>query len=267
MTRPCTALASPLEFLRRATVVIPARNEAPCVAEAVSHWLERGVASARVIDNGSTDDTAARALAAGATVIYESRRGYGAAAWRGTCDLPPEAEWIVFSSADGSDRLNDAAAAEFQGAIAAGADLVLGERVSQPESRRHLGGVQQWGNAFCCGLIALGWGRSFRDMASLRAIRHAAFAKLNLRDRGFGWNVEMQVRALEENLSIAEVPVTYFPRIAGQPKISGHPLGIVRAARGILFAISRLYFSRGHRIRGKVALADTMPGGPGYPRI
>ena len=120
------------------------------------------------------------------------------------------------------------------------------------ESRRHLGAVQQWGNELCCVLLALGWGQSFRDMASLRAIRHAAFEKLDLQDRSFGWNVEMQVRAIEENLRITEVPVNYFPRIAGQPKISGHPLGIVRAGRAIFSTVGRLYFSRRRRERPRV---------------
>jgi glycosyltransferase involved in cell wall biosynthesis len=123
-------------FLGRSAVVIPALNEESCVADVVRGWLEQGAALVRVVDNGSSDNTAIQAAKAGADVFREPRRGYGAAAWRGTHDLPVGIEWIIFSSADGSDRLDAAEAAAFQAAFDNGADLVVGERVSSPESRR-----------------------------------------------------------------------------------------------------------------------------------
>ena len=115
-------------FLSHTAVIIPALNEAPCVAGTVIYWRARGAAVVRVVDNGSTDETGTRARGAGAEVIHEPRRGYGAAAWTGTRALPAGIEWILFSSADGSDRLDDAEQAAFQAAIDRGADLVLGER-------------------------------------------------------------------------------------------------------------------------------------------
>lgn len=231
-------------FLTRAAVVIPALNEAPCIAATVHYWRGRGAALVRVVDNGSTDATTALALAAGAEVRLEARRGYGAAAWAGTRALPAAIEWILFSSADGSDRLDEAAAAAFQGAVAGGAALVLGERVTHLTSRRRLTLAQRGGNALGCALIALGWGRRFRDLASLRAIRADALARLALADRAFGWNVEMQVRALEQGLRIAEVPVEYHARAAGESKISGRLTGIGRAGWGILTTILRLWLTR-----------------------
>ena len=236
--------ALPANFLARAAVVVPALNEAPCVAATVRYWRARGAALVRVVDNGSTDGTAMRALVAGAAVVRESRRGYGAAAWAGTLALPPRIEWIVFSSSDGSDRLDAAEAEGFQRAIDGGADLVLGERVTLSASRRQLTPTQRFGNALCCALLALGWGRRFRDMASLRAIRRSAFERLDLADRGFGWNVEMQVRAVERSLRIAEVPVQFFPRAAGESKISGNLRGIVGAGWGILAMVGKLYVGR-----------------------
>lgn len=232
------------DFLARTAVVIPALNEAPCVADTVLYWRMHGVAHVRVVDNGSTDDTAAQARDVGAEVREEPQRGYGAAAWAGARKLPPHIEWILFSSADGSDRLDHEAAVAFQTAINAGAALVLGERVTRSESRRRLTATQRFGNALCCALIALGWGRRFRDMASLRAIRRDAFEKLALRDRGFGWNVEMQVRALEHGLRIAEVPVDFHARVAGASKISGNLIGIIRAGWGILTMVAKLRFTR-----------------------
>ncbi len=233
------------EFLARTAVVIPALNEAACVGGTIRYWSGRGAALVRVVDNGSTDATARLARAAGGEVETELRRGYGAAAWTGTRDLPAKIDWILFSSADGSDRLDEAAAMAFQREIAGGAALVLGERVSRRDSRRLLTPTQRFGNALCCALIALGWGRRFRDMASLRVIRREAFEQMALRDRGFGWNVEMQVRAVEQGLVIAEVPVAFHARVAGESKISGNLAGILRAGWGILATVGRLYVRRG----------------------
>jgi glycosyltransferase involved in cell wall biosynthesis len=231
-------------FLRYTLVLVPALNEAECVAQVVRRWLDQGAARVRVVDNGSSDATAAMARNAGAEVVSEVKRGYGAAAWRGLQNIPPGIEWVLFSSADGSDQLENVAAAAFQIAVDGGADFVLGERVSSPDSRSHLTAVQRFGNWLCCRLLRLGWGCTFRDMASLRLIRRGVFPRLGLADRGFGWNVEMQVRAVEEGLRIVEVPVTFRPRLAGAPKISGNLLGVVRAAWGMIRIIVRLYQQR-----------------------
>ena len=247
--------ASPA-FLARTVVIIPALNEAPCVAATVDYWRARGAALVRVVDNGSTDDTAARAHAAGAGVLREPRRGYGAAAWAGTRLLPDGIDWILFSSADGSDRLDDAERAAFQAAIDGGAEFVLGERVSLAASRARLTPTQRFGNALACRLIALGWGRCFRDMAALRVVTRGAFERMELADRAFGWNVEMQVRAVERGLRIAEVPVVFHPRRAGESKISGNLAGIVRAGWGILAMVGRLH--AGRRARRNTARARSL---------
>jgi glycosyltransferase involved in cell wall biosynthesis len=237
-TNPAT-----VAFLSRTVVVMPALNEAACVAQSVRHWHAHGARLVRVVDNGSTDDTAVQAKAAGAEVRHEPSRGYGAAAWRGTVELPEQIEWILFSSADGSDRLERREAESFQAAIDHGALLVLGERTGRADSRQRLTFTQRFGNALCCWLIALGWGHRFRDMASLRVIHRGAFEHLRLQDRAFGWNVEMQVRALEHRLPITEIPVEYHRRTAGESKISGNVAGIFRAGWGILAMVAKLRFS------------------------
>jgi glycosyltransferase involved in cell wall biosynthesis len=250
--------AASARFLRSTLVIVPALNEAECVAQVVRYWLDQEAACVRVVDNGSNDATAAMARNAGAEVVSEPKRGYGAAAWRGLQDMPTGIEWVLFSSADGSDQLESVAAAAFQSAVDGGADFVLGERVSTPDSQRHLTALQRFGNRLCCRLLLLGWGCTFRDMASLRLIRRGMFPRLGLADRGFGWNVEMQVRAVEEGLRIVEVPVTYHPRLAGTPKISGNPLGAARAAWGMIRIILRLY--QRHRLH-----LQTRPAVPAQP--
>ncbi|MSU50573.1 MAG: hypothetical protein EXS37_16050 [Opitutus sp.] len=67
--------AATQDFLNRTVVVIPAWNEAPCVADTVRYWRARGAALVRVVDNGRNDATVARAWEAGAEVRHEPRGG------------------------------------------------------------------------------------------------------------------------------------------------------------------------------------------------
>ncbi len=235
-------------FLARTVVLVPALNEAASISQTVRQWRDLGAARIRVVDNGSTDNTTTVAADNGAEVLREPRRGYGAAAWRGLQDWPSGCEWVLFSSADGSDRLSREDIAAWQEAVDGGADLVIGDRTALPASLRQLKLSQRLGNWLCVVIIARGWGRRFRDMGSLRLVRREAFDRMQLQDRGFGWNVEMQVRALELGLKIVELPVNYYPRIAGESKISGSLLGTFRAGRGILRMLAQLYrLKRAHQ--------------------
>jgi glycosyltransferase involved in cell wall biosynthesis len=234
----------PTNFLSKTLVLIPARNEATSVAATVCDWRALGAYMVRVVDNGSSDETAAIARDSGAEVLSEPRAGYGSACWTGLAALPEQVEWILFSSADGSDRLSVDDLARWDGVADSGADLVIGDRFSLPEARQHLKLVQRGGNTLCCALIWLGWRRRFRDLGSLRLLHRDAWRRLNLQDRGFGWNIEMQVRAIELKLKIVELPVMYYPRRAGVSKISGSVVGTVRAAWAMTRMISRLWLSK-----------------------
>jgi glycosyltransferase involved in cell wall biosynthesis len=245
-------------FLERALVLVPALNEARSITQTIELWQRLGAARVRVIDNGSTDSTASSAAAAGAEVVREAKRGYGAAVWRGLQDWPSDCEWVLFSSADGSDRLTAEELHYWQDAVAARADLVIGDRTALASSRRHLKLTQRLGNWICVVAIAAGWGRRFRDMGSLRLVRREALERMQLKDRGFGWNVEMQVRALELGMKIVEVPVGYYPRHAGSSKISGSLRGTARAGCGILRMLFYLYrLKRAHQ--RTVAISGTLP--------
>ena len=249
-------------FPARTAVVIPALNEAGCVGDTVGRWLAFGVKVVRVVDNGSTDGTAFTARQAGAEVLTEARRGYGAAAWRGLQDWPEACEWVLFSSADGSDRLSAGEAGDWQAAVQGGADLVIGDRVSLPASRAELKWIQRFGNRVTCEALRLGWGRRFRDMGSLRLARRDGLVALGLADRGFGRNVEMQVRAMEAGWKIVELPVTYHPRQSGESKISGSWTGTLRAGHGIVRMLALLWMLRWRRREVGVTAGQQAPRNP-----
>lgn len=234
-------------FLQRTLVLIPALNESTVIAQTVLEWRALGVLRVRVVDNGSLDDTASRAAQAGAEVICEPRRGYGAACWTGLLEIPADVDWILFSSADGSDRFQPAEFAVWQQAVDEGAGLILGNRCLYPGARASLKTTQRFGSWLAGLILRWGWNVRFEDMGSRRAIRTTAYRALGLRDRAFGWNIEMQVKAVEQGIRFAEVPVPYFPRRGGVSKISGNWLGSLKASWGILSTLFKLWITKPFR--------------------
>lgn len=248
---PCdtpSSLPAAVSFPGRTLILIPALNEEASIGPVIRQWLRLGFARVRVVDNGSSDRTTAVALEAGAEVVSEPRRGYGQACWTGLREWPEGLDWILFSSADGSDWLEADELSRWQQAIADGARIVLGDRTAMAASRRELKPVQRFGNALSSVLLRLGWGARHRDMSSLRLVRRSAFDAMELADRGFGWNVEMHVRAAELDLRVAEVPVLYRPRTGGVSKISGTLKGSFQAGTIILGTLGKLWWSRPHRL-------------------
>lgn len=239
---------SPDAFAGRCVILIPALNEAEVVSITVRDWLQLGFAHVRVVDNGSTDATAVLAREAGAEVVSEKKRGYGSAAWTGLQNLPPGVEWVLFSSADGSDLLTPEELAQWT-AAARDSDLILGDRCSSSASTGAMNLSQRVCTVIVRWVVRIGWGRTLRDVGSLRAVRVRVFDSLQLTDRGFGWNVEMQIRAIERGLRITELSVCFRPRRAGQSKISGTIFGTARAATAILGILFRLWQTRGERRR------------------
>ena len=219
-------------------VIIPALDEEATLPNVVETLRALGFTRIRVVDNGSTDATATRARAAGAEVRIELRRGYGQACWTGAQDLAPEVEWLLFCDADGSDDPRDVA--RLLAEAEAGADFVLGDRRSRPAARAVMTPAQNFGNALAVQLIRLGWGHSYRDLGPLRLIRRSLFESLAMRDRGFGWTIEMQVRAVERRACIVELPVGYHRRQGGRSKISGTLQGSMQAGAIILATLARL---------------------------
>lgn len=225
--------------LNQVQVVIPALDEEATIGAVVGGLRERGLGRIRVVDNGSRDRTAEIARATGAEVIAEPRRGYGQACWTGSAGLAGEVEWLLFADADGSDDLDDVP--RMLAAAADGADFVLGDRRARREGRAVMTPVQCFGNGLATTLIRLGWGRAYHDLGPLRLIRRSLYERIAMEDRGFGWTIEMQVRAAELGARIVELPVGYGPRRGGRSKISGTIKGSVQAGTIILGTLAKLW--------------------------
>jgi len=191
-----------------------------------------------VADNGSTDDTAHAARERGARVVSEPRRGYGYACLAGIANLPTGAEIVVFMDGDYSDyptELLDLVSAM----VEQEADLVVGSRVLGQREKGSLTPQQRFGNWLSTRLIRLLYGFSYTDLGPFRAIRADALRRLNMQDRTYGWTVEMQVKALQHQMKVVEVPVRYRKRI-GKSKVSGTISGSVKAGAKILWTIGKL---------------------------
>lgn len=180
-------------------------------------------------------------IGAGAEVLQEPIAGYGRACWLGVQELPEWVEWILFCDADGSD---DLAQLPTFFESARNADFVLGARQSPPGVKSPLTSPQSFGNVLSTTLIRFGWGYRFRDLGPFRLIRRKALEDIGMRDRSWGWTLEMQVRSVENKLRIVELPVIALPRLAGKSKISGSIVGSIRAGVVILWTLGRLYWRR-----------------------
>jgi glycosyltransferase involved in cell wall biosynthesis len=195
------------------TVVLPALDEAAALPAALASFPP-GI-DLLVVDNGSSDDTAAVAAAAGARVVTEPRRGFGAACWAGV-QASPRAEVLAFADADGS--FDGADLEGVAGPVLRGqADLVVGSRTT---GRREPGA-----------------------MTALAVAANRALGR-GVHDRGQGWPLEMVGRAGRVGLRVVEVPVGYRPRAGGASKVSGSLQGSMRAAAAMAAVTCRLLVER-----------------------
>ena len=231
----------------KVAVVIPALNEEGAIGGVVEELLAVESEAGRLIetvvvsDNGSTDQTASRATAAGAVVVSEAERGYGAACLRAIDHLRsrPEGPPDVLLFVDG-DGANDATEApQLIAPIASGrADLVIGTRtrLADPGS---LTAPQRFGNRLATVLLRGLHGIRTTDLGPYRAIAWSAYERLGMIDRNYGWTVEMQIKAAKKGLRVEEVEVHNRVRRAGQSKVAGTFRGVVGAGYKIIWTIAR----------------------------
>ncbi|MGB0718781.1 MAG: glycosyltransferase family 2 protein [Alphaproteobacteria bacterium] len=203
------------------SLIIPALNEAktlPLLAKRLPTDIE-----VIVVDNGSSDDTALIAKNLGYKVISEPRRGYGAAVWAGS--QAASKQILVYASADGSDPVE-----QLQSLVIALENGALVSSAARITTAGEMNWLQTIGNRLLCYLIHLRWGVHFQDIGPFRAIRRDTLDMLNMTDRGFGWTIEMQIKAASSKLSWKEIPLPYQARQAGRSKISGTIRGSISAS-------------------------------------
>jgi glycosyltransferase involved in cell wall biosynthesis len=226
----------------KAALILPALNEESSLGAALGRVPPHLFRDVIVADNGSTDNTAEVARSYGATVIHVPERGYGAACLEALAGLPEGPEAVVFMQADASE---DAAEAErlLEPILAGEADLVLGSRTLGEAEPGSLEPHQRLGNRLVTFLVRHLYGARYTDLGPFRAIRLSALERLGMRDRDYGWTIEMQIRALQLGLRVIEVPVSYRRRV-GVSKVSGNWRASLEAGIKILWTVFRLSLSR-----------------------
>jgi glycosyltransferase involved in cell wall biosynthesis len=203
-------------------VILPALDEAVALPGVLARIPEgyRAV----VVDNGSTDGTAAVARAAGAEVVTERRRGFGAACWAGL--VAAESTLVAFLDADGSLDPGDLPGLA-QPVLDGRADLAIGERQAEQGA---------WpiharlANRALAREVRRRTGLALRDLGPMRVARRRSLLELGMVDRRSGWPLEMVLRAQAAGWRIVGQPVPYRPRL-GRSKVTGTVRGTVAAVR------------------------------------
>jgi glycosyltransferase involved in cell wall biosynthesis len=213
-------------------VIIPALNEAGCIGDLVAAVLAQPVTGVVVVDNGSTDGTAAAAERAGAGVVREARRGYGYACLAGTL-AAKEAEALVYL--DGDYSFEPGELPRLLAPLEAGqADLVLGSRTLGRVEPGSMPPPQRFGNWLTARLLRPLYGLALTDLGPYRAVRRELVLALGMREMTYGWPAEMIVKAARRGARIVEAPVSYRSRRAGRSKVSGTLRGTILAGYSIL---------------------------------
>jgi len=198
-----------------------------------------------VVDNASTDNTAGIARQLGCRVVSELQRGYGQACLAGIRALNPQTNIVVFIDGDRSDH-GEQLERIVEPIVSQGYDFVIGSRALGEREPGAMTPQAYYGNKLACFLMKLFWNASYTDLGPFRAITFQALKQLNMRDQDFGWTIEMQIKAVENNLMVKEVPVDYRRRI-GKSKISGTLTGTILAGEKILRTIFKYKFFRERR--------------------
>lgn len=223
-------------------VIIPAINEETSIAKVINDIPENLVNEVVVIDNGSVDKTIENARNAGATVLTEPIKGYGAACLKGMDHIYAKCkdeDVIVFIDGDYSDYPEEMT--KISGpVINENYDMVIGSRILGKKSgmteKDSLLPQAEFGNWLSTALIKLFWKYEFTDLGPFRALKVSSLKKMKMEDMNYGWTVEMQIKAAKLKMKCTEVPVSYRKRI-GKSKVTGTVSGSVKAGVKILYTI------------------------------
>jgi glycosyltransferase involved in cell wall biosynthesis len=221
-------------------VIIPAFNEENGVGDVISEIPREIVNEIIVVNNASTDETARIAQRAGATVLNEPVRGYGRACLKGIeyikqSNLRPDI--VVFIDADHSDYPEEITKL-INPILSGDVDLVIGSRSLGRKEKGSMTPQQIFGNWLATRLLAMFYNARFTDLGPFRAIKFDSLLQLDMKDKTYGWTVEMQLKAAKKKMAWTEVPVRYRKRI-GFSKISGTVEGTLMAGYKIIATIIR----------------------------
>lgn len=204
-------------------VVLPCLNEAGALP-----WLLASMPARYrpiVADNGSTDGSGRIAAEMGATVVHVHQRGFGAACHAGL--LAATSDIVCFMDADGSFDPADLPVVT-RPVEAGAADLILGRRA--PTTLGAWPAHARLGNMVLAAELRRRARLPLRDLGPMRAAKRLPLLDLDLRDRRFGYPLEMVMRGAAAGWRIYEAPVRYYPR-TGKSKVTGTVGGTVRAVR------------------------------------
>lgn len=223
--------------------IIPARDEARSIGLVVKDLIElkdddNNCIIDRIIvcDNGSSDKTASIARQAGALVVTQARPGYGIACLTAITKAE-NADIFLFIDGDNAFRIQQAI--PLLHSVTSGSDLAIGSRELGHIEKHALAIPQRFGNWLAAYLIRFLWHKRVTDLGPFRAISQQALQRLCMEDETYGWTIEMQIKAIQLDMTISEIPVDTYCRL-GQSKISGTVKGTIGAGIGILSMIARL---------------------------
>lgn len=219
-------------------VIIPAFNEEQSIDKVILDVPRDWVDEVIVVDNNSTDKTAAIAQTAGATVLAQPQQGYGNACLKGieyAKSLNPTPDIVVFIDGDYSDYPEEIPIV-VEPILEHNMDMVIGSRALGNRQKGSMTIPQIFGNWLATTLLRLFYGVKYTDLGPFRAIKFDKLMQIGMVDRTYGWTVEMQLKAAKHKLNTCEVPVNYKVRI-GFSKVSGTVKGAVMAGYKILWTI------------------------------
>lgn len=225
--------------MKKTDVIIPAFNEENSVGKVISALSKEWVQDVIVVNNNSNDRTEEVARAAGAIVLREEEQGYGAACLKGleyiaSKSLADQPDIVAFIDADYSDYPEELSL--LLARLEEGYDLVIGSRALGQREKGAMMPHQRFGNWLATFLIRYLYGVHFTDLGPFRVIRYEKLLALKMKDRNFGWTVEMQVKAAKMKLRCSEVAVSYRKRI-GKSKVTGTIKGSLGAGYKIIYTI------------------------------
>ena len=213
----------------RTALVIPVIDEGETIGDVVRAVPRAVIAEVIVVDGGSRDDTVERAREAGARVLIEPRSGYGAACLAGARAAAATCTVVAFIDGDGSD--DPAELPRLVAPIVSGEhDFVIGSRARGERDAGSMGRHQLLAGQLSGLAMRALYGVRYTDMCPLRAIRRDALDALDMRERTYGWNLEMQMRAARAGLRVLELPVRHRNRAGGASKVAGSLKGTLKAS-------------------------------------